>query len=187
MRPDILTFTGKYFNFLEPDTASIDIEAIAHGLSNICRFGGQAREFYSVAQHSVMVAECPCVPRSLRFEALMHDAAEAFVGDMPSPLKRLLPEYKVIERRVEHAIRKRFRLDDTDWHCVNQADLVMLATEQRDLMPWHDDEWAMLSGVTPLERTVVPLSPQMAKAAFLHAFRLYAPPRVIADAGAALS
>jgi hypothetical protein len=168
IRPDILTRSGHYFDFITPEKSVIDIFDIATALSNICRFNGHTKGFYSVAQHSIFVSQL--VPREHALVALLHDAAEAYVGDVTRPLKNLLPEYKVIEDRVHAAIFKHFGLDPKLPPCVKQADLVMLATEQKNLMADHDDEWALIKDIVPLDVIIVPMTPAKAALRFNERF-----------------
>lgn len=148
IRPDILTYSGVYFDFVYPENSVISIEDIAHGLSNVCRFAGQCRHFYSVAQHSVYVSQM-MPTKELALIGLLHDATEAYIGDVTAPLKQLMPEYKVIERRVHNAIFEYFGLDPDMPPIIKQVDLRMLATEQQCLMPPHDDEWQLIAGIEP--------------------------------------
>lgn len=168
MRPDILTNSGAYFDFFDPVPHAIQIEDIAHALSNLCRFNGHCYDFYSVAQHSYIASFL--VPEQYALEALMHDAAEAYVGDVTAPLKKLIPEYKVIEKRVHEAVFKHFGLNPELPKEVKHADLVMLATEQRDLMPAHDDNWAIIDGIEPDFDTINPAPPREAYRLFMHRF-----------------
>jgi 5'-deoxynucleotidase YfbR-like HD superfamily hydrolase len=171
----VSTYSGNRFYPLEPRIDRVDIEDIAHGLAYQCRFNGQTREFYSVAQHSLVVATL--VPPRLRLAALLHDAAEAYLGDMVKPLKVLMPEFGVLEDRVSAIIATRFGIDFSDYAPIKRADLIALATEKRDLMPHSVERWAYLDHIAALPDPIVALAPGEAKAAFLAAFaRLSATP-----------
>ena len=174
--PNILTASGKYFDFLEPRAEHVDIEDIATALSRICRFTGHTRSFYSVAQHSVYVSYL--VPEEFALQGLLHDASEAYMGDVSTPLKQLIPEYKAIEHRVEQAIAEKFGLPFPLHPSVKQADLTMLVTEKRDLMPtptWEQREvdrcaWEPFEGISPRSVEVVPFSPDEARALFMRRY-----------------
>lgn len=135
----ILTTDGAYFDFLAPDPTVITLNAVARGLANICRFGGQCRSFYSVAEHSVHVSHA--VPPEHARWALLHDAAEAFIGDMVKPLKMMLGDYQAVEERVEAAVAEAFGLDGPMPEAVKAADRAMLRVEQQAVMGNRDD-WA---------------------------------------------
>lgn len=157
--------SGQYFNLLEPNPEVITVEDIAHALSNTCRFGGHVREFYSVAQHSVMASWQ--VPLSLKLDALFHDASEAILVDMPTPVKALLPEYRILENTIQAVLAMKFGASHPKPHAVEIADKVMLATERRDLMPTCPIEWDILRGINPLQETLRPWPPQRAYQTFL--------------------
>jgi hypothetical protein len=97
----IRTVSGRYVNLVDPDPETFDIEDIAHALSNIPRFGGHLPIFYSVAHHSVTVARMMHrLTKAERFQGLMHDASEAYLLDIPAPLKAHIPDYCAIEERM---------------------------------------------------------------------------------------
>ncbi len=165
----ISTFTGKHFDFINITMDDIFIEDIAQGLSNECRFAGQISQFYSVAQHSVYVSQI--VPPEYALEALLHDASEAYCKDLPSPLKALLPDYKVIEKGIQKAICYKWDLPRIISAAVHYADLTMLATERRDLEVDGDNYWSILDGIPATDLiTVSPLSPIQARAMFIYRY-----------------
>lgn len=161
--PTILTADGYYFDYLAPHRDAITINAIARGLANTCRFAGQCRQFYSVAEHSIWVSRL--VPPELALEGLLHDAAESFICDMPKPLKEMLPDYKAVEQRVEAAVLGVFGIASLPAD-VKRADRIMLLTEQRQLMN-NRDAWRWTEGVEPADIALECLSPDEAYAAFV--------------------
>lgn len=161
----ILTHSGKHFDLIDPQPDMVDALDIAHALSFACRYAGHCDYFYSVAQHSVLVSEI--VPPELALEGLLHDAAEAYIGDVTRPLKLLLPDYRAIEHRVDQAIRAAFDLPGLPSREVKEADCILLATERRDLMPKDATEWPVLNGIKPLNKGIHALNPGHAKSIFL--------------------
>lgn len=164
----IQTYTGKRFNPLNPKYEDIDIEDIAHALSMQCRFTGHCQEFYSVAQHSVLVSYICNMEDALY--GLLHDASEAYITDISSPLKRSgkFDFYIDIEKVLQEAVYKKFGLSHIEPESVKKADKILLATEARDLMgPLHKD-WR--SQAEPLLFKIDPMSPKEAKQAFLKRF-----------------
>lgn len=132
MSATIKTNKGVYFKFLDPRKHNFDVHEIAYALSFINRFTGHAGG-YTVAQHSVLVSYA--VPQEYALEGLMHDAAEAYVGDVASPLKALIRDaYKPIEHNIEQALATQHGLWFPFPAAIKHADLVLLLTEHRDLM-----------------------------------------------------
>ena len=167
--PYVSTYLGNRFYLSLPHIDDVAIEDIAHGLAYQCRFNGQTREFYSVAQHSVMVMSL--VPEEHRLAALLHDAAEAYLGDMVKPLKNLFPAFSEIEAQVMAIIGQRFGVELAQLHrSIKQADLIALATEKRDLMQHSTEPWTYLAGVEPVSEYIRPMPPELAKKSFLQAF-----------------
>jgi hypothetical protein len=158
--PTILLQSGRHFSFEHPEETPITVEDIAHALSHLCRFTGHCREFYSVAQHAVLVSYL--VPQEHAFHALHHDDVEAVLGDMSSPLKKLIPQYKALETKVEAVIWASLGLPAHMPPEIKLADLRALRTEQRDLMRIEGGEWPMLAGIAPQNARIEPLPPKNA-------------------------
>ena len=167
----VLTNRGLGFDFARPDPAQIDIWDIALALSRLCRFNGQTRVAYSVAQHSVLVSDI--VPGDFTLEALLHDASEAYLQDLAAPLKSMLPDYRAMEMSISAMINARFgvRKSGRMSYCVWRADLTALATEMRDLMPGDCEPY--LKGILPREERIVAMEEDAARAAFLQRFEAY--------------
>jgi len=170
----ITTYTGKKFHFLDPQPQEIDIEDIAHHLSLNCRFIGACREFYSVAEHSIRVAEI--VPNEYKLLALLHDASEAYLPDLPRPEKAEIPKFKLIENVILQAIWDKYVPSNwvLDLKIIKEADNILLATEARDLMSNMDD-WADLP--QPLQESILnrftPFASREAENLFLSRFNKY--------------
>lgn len=141
------TYTGRRFYPLDPRPEEIHPEDIAHALSLLCRYGGHVDRFYSVAEHCVLMSRAVAPEHALA--ALLHDATEAYVCDIPRPLKRQLPGYQDLEQRVWWAIAVRFGIDLKLPAEVKDADNRILINERTALMPraerWGvDDEYEAL-------------------------------------------
>lgn len=136
------TFTGKRVELEAPTVEMICIEDIAHALGNLCRFNGHTKYFYSVAQHSCNVAmqlKDDDYDYDVQFHGLLHDAQEAYIGDMVSPLKRIKslgPAYKEVEDKFVAVIAAKFGLnwDEDMSKAIHKADMQLCSTEMRDVM-----------------------------------------------------
>lgn len=167
------TASGRKFWPMDPRPEDVFIEDIAHALSMMCRFGGHCLEFYSVAQHSVLISRH--LPAPYKLWGLLHDASEAYVVDLPRPLKASLPDYKVAENLVMSAIAERFGLCPVMPPEVKRADIAILADEVARLMAPPPEPWDLQE--PPLGIDIRPWFPDRAKAEFMMAFRtLTAPP-----------
>lgn len=171
MIPSIQIHNGKFMDFRFPGMAEYSIEDIAHALSHICRFTGHVNEFYSVAQHSWIGSYF--IDQEYALEFLMHDAVEAFVGDVASPLKQLLPGYKAIEHRVEQSVFRKFGIGFPLNRSVKEIDHRMLVTERRDLMPEDTDgkAWEWAKDIQPFKMRIIPFEPSLARSLFVKRFR----------------
>jgi uncharacterized protein len=168
--PYLQTVSGRWVNPFDPDPEQLDAGDIARALANLCRFGGHSRSFYSVAQHSVIVSrlvEARTGDAEDAFAALMHDATEAYLGDMPHPLKHRSPlgtAYKAAEDHLEQALRNRFNIKP-DVPEIKRVDKALLAAERRAFSAerWH---WPELEGVEPLDVELAAWPPDEAVRAF---------------------
>lgn len=134
-RPNcIRTVSGRYVNILDPNPETFDIGDIAHALARIPRFGGHLPVFYSVAQHSLAVSYCAGLTGTEAYQGLMHDSSEAFLLDLPTPLKDVLPEYKRIEARMMKRLAVRFGFPWPMLPRLKAADRAELLSEWQDLM-----------------------------------------------------
>lgn len=169
------TFTGKRFFPVSPHPEDFDILDIAHSLSLQCRFNGHCLCFYSVAEHCVRCAEYLEVKTGsfmLAFWGLLHDAAEAYLGDIVRPLKLHLPEYEKIEENVAKTlIVDKFKLPWPMPPEVRDADDILLSTEKRDLLCPNPEQWKI--DVIPLQERIAPMTMDQAMTAYTHAFNRY--------------
>lgn len=161
------TYTGRRYWPEDPRPEDIHPHDIAHALALQCRFGGHVRRFYSVAQHSVLVSHI-CDPADALW-GLLHDASEAYLVDIPRPVKRApgMSGYMEYEDRMMRAICDALQLPHEMPESVRKADEVLLATEARDLMPAESvKDWTLIEA--PLEGVIEPWSPDLAKVLWLH-------------------
>ena len=168
--------SGLYFDFIDPQPDQFTLEDIAGALSKICRFGGQANEFYSVAEHCVHCArQAECDGNNLDTQAacLMHDAAEAFCGDVVKPLKVMLPQYAEIEERVEAVIAEKFCIDfRREKEIVREIDHAMLIAERLAMFTKDDVLWAGENEVRRLTRHFECWLPLLAESRFLRTAKM---------------
>lgn len=161
--------SGTMFNYNDPGSSDVTIDDIASALSNVCRFAGHLPRFYSVAQHAVNVSLI--VDQAHRKAGLMHDTAEAFTNDLPTPLKFAVPVFKQLEVSIESAMGQKFGFQYPLSPEVKYADAQMLLIEKEDIKQCFA-HWEVLDGieVTELDRAkvmIAPMTPEQAKAAFL--------------------
>lgn len=165
-----VTMSGLKFFPLKPHIEDVLIQDIAFALSNICRFGGHV-QFYSVAEHCCHVSDAS--PVAHKFECLMHDATEAYMGDMVRPLKHQMPEFKTAEDALWKVIANRFNLPETLPPIIKEIDNRALLAERNHLMKegpntrkWYWDH----IGLEPLPCRIYCWSPQVAYREFMRRF-----------------
>lgn len=139
----IITASGTYFDYRNPKIEQIEIFDIIKALSNICRFGGQI-DFYSVAEHSIhcaILAEKKGYEKEVVYAALMHDAQEAYIGDMPKPLKRMLPAYQMLEANISNVLCKALNISTDYAAIIKVLDNQILKAEKLHFFPNDDCTW----------------------------------------------
>lgn len=164
----IQTFSGIKFDPIEPRIDDINIADIAQALSNQCRFSGHVKEFYSVAHHCVLVSYI-CDSKDA-LQGLLHDASEAYLVDVPRPLKYSgkFEAYREMENHLQSMIYRKYSLPEVEPSGVKVADIILLATEARDLMAPLHPEW--IQPAKPLPFKIIPLSPKEARILFVNRF-----------------
>lgn len=166
------TYSGRKFMPLAPQPGDIELADVAHGLAMTCRYGGHTKRFYSVAEHCVLVSEN--VPIEYAREALLHDSAEAYIGDMIRPLKHQpeMLEFRKAEAAIEAAVFARFGIITTDasHKAVKEIDDRILVDETRALMQ-EPALYTEFLGLEPLGIHIYAWSPEQAQAAYILRYR----------------
>lgn len=166
----VVTLSGQRFNILNPHPKDIRLEDIACSLARQARFNGHTRFFYSVGQHSCLGAQVSPT-KDIAKQMLFHDATEAYIGDLVSPVKRLLPDFEIIEGRIHRAICEKFDLEMPSPKVIKQIDRRLLATEVRDLITKDLKSWG-ISEDEPYDFPVIPWPPEVTEARFLDLAKL---------------
>lgn len=163
--------SGVYLDLANPDADDISLEDIAGALSKICRFGSQVDKFYSVAEHCYLCVTEGMSQRLSNSELaalLLHDATEAFLGDVVKPLKIMLPDYEVIERSMESAISNRFHVDFARHHdVIKDIDQSMLIAERNAMFTRDGVIWTGEKDVRAIDVSFQFFSPSEGESAFL--------------------
>ena len=160
----IQTYTGVKFYVLDSRIEDINLIDIAHSLSLQCRYAGHSNQFYSVAEHCVRMSRAEFNGSDPRWR-LLHDAAEAYILDIPRPIKHMFPIFHEIEKNILQLISVKWNLDPMDFSSIERADRVLLATEYRDLIS-HNQKWEM-ELPEPLPYPIIPWDWKRAEARFL--------------------
>jgi hypothetical protein len=166
------TFTGRAFYPLDPRPEDIDPVDVAHALSLLCRYGGHSIRHYSVAEHCVLMSHAVAPENALW--ALLHDATEAYLVDIPRPLKSALPEYHRIEDRLTAVIADRFRLPAVCPDEVRLADSRILLDERATLMATPPQPWAV-EHLEPLGVEICCWTPEEAEHFYLNRLKELVP------------
>lgn len=159
------TFSGEAFYPLSPRIEEVHAEDIAHALSLICRYGGHVKKFYSVAEHCVLLSRSVETKNALW--ALLHDATEAYLGDMVRPLKQSMPHFVAAEEHLMRVICFKFSMSTKCPDEVKEADTRILLDEKSQLMNPSLHVWTSLVGMEPLGIDVHGWEPAKAESLFL--------------------
>jgi hypothetical protein len=170
----IETYSGGTFDYDVPTVDQLKIEDIAAALSKMCRFNGHCSMFYSVAEHSFLVSLL-LDGTGLELDGLLHDASEAFIADIPSPAKELLPDYENLERKIMAVVSEKFGISYPN-ALVKDADINMLSTEAFYLLKSRGNNWDLWDYYAPrppVQADCHPLcwSPGIAEKMFLARFK----------------
>ncbi|MBF0380138.1 MAG: phosphohydrolase [Magnetococcales bacterium] len=164
----IQTYSGLQFWPMDARKHEVNIEDIAHALSMLCRFNGHLERFYSVAEHSVYVSQI--VSPENQLWGLIHDSAEAYLADIPSPVKKHLAQFKSIEKNLLKVICSHFNIDSKMPEEIKLADMVLLSTEKKVLMKPEPASWGDMP--QPTDKIVIAgLAPHEAKDLFLKRYQ----------------
>lgn len=160
--------SGEPFYPLLAHPDDIDINDIAHALGMVCRYAGHCRRFYSVAEHSVHMSHTVDPEHALW--ALLHDATEAYIGDMVRPLKHEMHAYMAAEERLAEVIASKFGLEGPMPAQVVEHDTRIVVDERAQIMAPSRLPWPMLEGYAPLGVTIAGWNPEQAGRMFLYRF-----------------
>jgi 5'-deoxynucleotidase YfbR-like HD superfamily hydrolase len=163
----ISLLNGGHFDYEAPERSRYGIEDIARGLCKMPRFSGQTNRTYTVAQHCVLVSKL--VPEEHALEGLLHDGAEAFMADLPSPLKRMLPGYVELEKRAEADMCKRFKMKFPFHPCIKEADIRVFLAERRDMQPCVTE--VCYEGYEPYPNKIIAWDSHMSYIYFMRRFK----------------
>lgn len=163
------TFTGLAFYPMDPRLEDINIEDISHALSMLCRYGGHTDRFYSVAEHCVHMSRA--IEPEHALWALLHDATEAYMGDLIRPLKRAMPNYVVWEDNLMDHICAKFGLEPGMPDAVKKLDTHILVNERAELMRPAPQAWVAIEDMQPHPHIeIVGWEPEVAKYEYLKRF-----------------
>lgn len=165
------TCSGLYLSLIDPQPEQVTLADIACGLSKLCRFGGQIEDFYSVAEHACHcygVAVSDGLPQEAQRAVFLHDAAEAFVGDVIRPLKNLISGYKDIENRILAIAASKWRVDFGKFSdVITEIDTAMLFAERRLLFTPDDVVWVGEAAARRVDPPICCWTPPAAEAEFV--------------------